>query len=48
MIELFAADQWHRSTTLSVMPHAVRFGYLPEYVFGDSAWPVAGLDSRGE
>jgi serine/threonine-protein kinase HipA len=40
-IELFAAGQWHRAATVSVTPHAVRFEYLPEYVFGEGAWPVA-------
>lgn len=41
MIELFAAGQWQRAATLSITPHSVRFEYLPEYVFGEGAWPVA-------
>lgn len=51
-IELFAAGQWHRAATVSVTPRSVRFEYLPEYVFGEDALPVAlslpvGMEVQG-
>ncbi len=40
-IERFAQGQWHPAATVSVTQRAVRFEYLPEYVFGKDPGPVA-------